>query len=473
MLLLHFFLSSFQLFLSSFQQPADSLYIDYRTLTEIEIHSARNTHRVAFNPDEKELYIYSIGSGILHKKNDAGTTAIDTLDRYLISNTEIFYDTSSKKLKFIDAGLGRVFNYDTNTNELERTDKSYSLRSFYGFKGFINSNGSIFTYGGAGEFLRKNLILIFKLHGLYDQSEWREDRTVNLRGNPTIDEAVIDFLQLKDYYLISYNENKLLIRQAVNQGYRNLEVRIKDQYRFKLSDLEGPSKLYSFSNYKFLGSTFNFIGTYFYDLEGNKLQRWVTDKKVYGVFNPPSENDSLHVVYTLSDDIENPFEFVIETYEIVDFFENNTFEIIESERSRVSRFLLILLVFIVILISVITILATRKINAKRYPISISELGVIVKTNNGQFSFSEKSETDLFTIILRLINAETDKIEQDQLDELMFKGLGYKTHITTKRNQLFNKINNELGQSFIRKQKSSSDKRRKIVVFDYSILKDYK
>lgn len=456
------------LLLFSFQQLADSLDIDYRTLLDIDIHYNRDTYRVAFNPNEKDLYIYVLGTGVLHKKNTAGITAIDTLDRYLIDNTEILYDTRSKKLKFIDSGLGRVFDYDTNTNELERTDKSYRLRSFYGFKGFINQNGSIHTYGGAGEFLRKNLILIFKLHG---QSEWWQDETVNQSTNPSVDESHIDFLQLKDYYLITYFENKLLVRQAVNYGDRKLEWRIKNKYRFRLSELEGPSKLYRFSNYKLFESTFNFIGTYFYDLEGNRLQKWVTDKKIFGVFNPPSNNDSLHVVYTSSDDDRNPFEFEIQTYSIVDFFENNTFEIIESERSRFSRFLLLLLVTTILIISVIAIVRNRRLK-NTHPITLSELSVLIKTKNGNVSFSEKTEIDLFKIINRLYNSGTDKIELDQLDELMFKGLGYKTHITTRRNQLFDKINNEIGYSFIRKQKSSSDKRRKIVVFDYSILKDH-
>ena len=453
------------IFLFSFQQLADSLDIDYRTLLDIDIHYNRDTYRVAFNPNEKDLYIYVLGTGVLHKKNSAGITAIDTLDRYLIDNTEILYDTRSKKLKFIDAGLGRVFDYDTNTNELKRTDKSYRLRSFFGFKGFINQNGSIYTYGGAGEFLRKNLILIFKLHG---QSEWWQEETVNQSTNPSVDESHIDFLQLKDYYLITYYEDKLLVRQAVNYGDRRLEWRIKNKYRFRLSELEGPSKLYRFSNYKLFESTFNFIGTYFYDLEGNRLQKWVTDKKIFGVFNPPSNTDSLHVVYTSSDNDKNPFEFEIQTYSTVDFFENNTFETIESERSRLSRFLLLLLVTIILITSFIAIVRNRRFK-NTHPILVSELSVLIKTKNGKVSFSEKTEIDLFKIISRLFNAGTNKIELDQLDELMFKGLGYKTHITTRRNQLFDKINNELGHSFIRKQKSSSDKRRKIVVFDYSIL----
>jgi hypothetical protein len=455
------------LFLFSFQQPVDSLDIDYRTLIDMNIHYSTNTYRVAFNPDEKDLYIYHLGTGVLHKKNNTGTTAIDTLDRYLIDNTEILYDTRSKKLKFIDAGLGRVFDYDTNIKKLERTDKSYRLRSFYGFKGFINPNGSIFTYGGSGEFLPKNLILIFKQHG---QSEWWQEETVNQSSYPSVFESHIDFLQLKDYYLITYYEDKIVIRRAVNKGEYK-EWKINNQYRFRLSELEGPSRMYKFSNYKLFKSTFNFIGTYFYDLEGNKLQKWVTDKKVYGVFNPPSNNDSLHVVYTLSDDAKNPFEFEIQSYAIVDFFENNTFEVIESERSRLSRFLLILLGSIILIVSVITIVRNRRFKNTN-PFTVSELSVLVKTKNGKVSFSEKIEIDLFKIINRLFNSGTDKIELDQLDELMFKGLGYKTHITTRRNQLFDKINNELGHSFIRKQKSSSDKRRKIVVFDYSILKDH-
>ena len=65
-------------YLFSFQQPTDSLDIDYRTLIDIELHSARNNHRGTFNLDEKDLYIYNIGTGILHKKNNAGTTTIDT-----------------------------------------------------------------------------------------------------------------------------------------------------------------------------------------------------------------------------------------------------------------------------------------------------------------------------------------------------------------------------------------------------------
>ena len=455
------------LLLFSFQQSVDSLDIDYRTLIDMDIHYSNNTYRVAFNPDEKDLYIYTLGTGVLHKKNNTGTTAIDTLDRYLIDNTVIFYDTRSKKLKFIDAGLGRVFEYDTNIKKLERTDRSYRFRSFYGFKGFINPNGSIFTYGGSGEFLPKNLILIFKLHG---QSEWWQEETVNQSSYPSVFESHIDFLQLKDYYLITFYENKLVIRQAVNKGEYK-EWKINNQYRFRLSELEGPSKMYRFSNYKLFKSKFNFIGTYFYDLEGNKLQKWVTDKKVFGVFNPPSNNDSLHVVYTISDDNENPFQLEIQTYSIVDFFENNTFEVVESERYRLSRFLLILLVTIVLIVSSIATVSNRRIK-NTHPITVSELSVLVKTKNGKVSFSEKIEIDLFKIINQLFNSGTYKIELDQLDELMFKGLGYKTHITTRRNQLFDKINNELGHSFIRKQKSSSDKRRKIVVFDYSILKDH-
>ena len=120
------------------------------------------------------------------------------------------------------------------------------------------------------------------------------------------------------------------------------------------------------------------------------------------------------------------------------------------------------------MVSVIATVSNRRIK-NTHSIIVSELSVVIKTKNGQFSFSEKTEIDLFKIINRLFNSGTDKIELDQLDELMFKGLGYKTHITTRRNQLFDKINNDLGQSFIRKQKSSSDKRRKIVVFDYSIF----
>ena len=69
----------------------------------MDIHYSRDTYRMAFNPDEKDLYIYTLGTGILHKKNNTGLAVVDTLDCYLIDNTEIFYGTRSKNLKFIDA----------------------------------------------------------------------------------------------------------------------------------------------------------------------------------------------------------------------------------------------------------------------------------------------------------------------------------------------------------------------------------
>jgi hypothetical protein len=54
------------------------------------------------------------------------------------------------------------------------------------------------------------------------------------------------------------------------------------------------------------------------------------------------------------------------------------------------------------------------------------------------------------------------MELDVFDEKVFSGLSHKSHMTTKRNGAFKRINNTLGFEFIRREKSQEDKRRKLI-----------
>ena len=117
------------LFFSLLLNIPDSLYTDYKTVADLESQRINETRKVSFNPITKDLYLYEAYSGYLFVKNNT----IDTLDRfdpYLLDNTLMVFDTYNNKLKFIDSGLGRVFEYDQSNKQLERIDRSYNLRAF-------------------------------------------------------------------------------------------------------------------------------------------------------------------------------------------------------------------------------------------------------------------------------------------------------------------------------------------------------
>ena len=100
---------------------------------------------------------------------------------------------------------------------------------------------------------------------------------------------------------------------------------------------------------------------------------------------------------------------------------------------------------------------------------ISDNSVIVSTNKRKVVFSEKLEIDVFSLIEKLKVDEIDILELDQFDELLFGDRGYRSNQTTKRKKVIEKINHALGRDFITTRKSDSDKRRKMIVFDYSIF----
>jgi DNA-binding MarR family transcriptional regulator len=76
------------------------------------------------------------------------------------------------------------------------------------------------------------------------------------------------------------------------------------------------------------------------------------------------------------------------------------------------------------------------------------------------------EIKIFKVLHEIIDQGIDSIDLATFDEKVFNGLGHKTHITTKRNEILKRINNKLGFEFITKEKSQEDKRRKFVKISF-------
>ena len=70
----------------------------------------------------------------------------------------------------------------------------------------------------------------------------------------------------------------------------------------------------------------------------------------------------------------------------------------------------------------------------------------------------------------LYENKINSIELDKFDDLFFNGIGYKTHMTSKRNGIITNINDQIGDVFIKKTKGKHDRRRVILNFDFTLLK---
>lgn len=455
----------FLLLIVLFQYQLDSLSVDNRTRFELNGLKGNEVYSISFNPNEKEVYVYDQTFGILSKKVSNQITILDTLNPNLIGTTKIHYDINDENLVFVDAGLGRIITYDIENKNLERVDNSYKMRSFYGFVGFFNDQGNVITYGGAGEFVRKNKTLVYNLH---NQNEWWEDQYLIKSRNPSTDELTIGLFENEGYYLFSLFNDNLIVRRTKFEKQISKRWEKINKYRVRKDLIDGVYSDYSFSNYRSINNNLNVRGKYFFDVEEERLMRWETEIKVVGIFHSLNK-DSVHVLYSnVLNDLNNPFEYEISTYSVKDFFENNTFETLESIEDRRIKIILLLIVFLVITVFISTNLRLKN-QTTTTPILISDNSVIVSTNKRKVVFSEKLEIDVFSLIEKLKVDEINILELDQFDELLFSDRGHRSNQTTKRKRVIEKINQDLDRDFITTRKSYSDKRRKMIVFDYSIF----
>ena len=455
------------LFFSLLLNNSDSLYTDYKTVADLESQRINETRKVSFNPITKELYLYEAYSGYLFVKNNS----IDTLDRfdpYLLDNTLMVFDTYNNKLKFIDSGLGRVFEYDQSNKQLERIDRSYNLRAFYNFRASLSKQNKIIAYGGYGEFIQKTELLAFNSRS---KLEWE---SIHKNTNqPDKYSTVIDMLMPNENHikLFVYSSNYLEVYTLSLVGNSQNTLKWEPSSHFNLlTDIgNGIYRENSFSNYRIINNKFNLMGNYFYDLNTKELLKWETSNEVFGVFQSSIHQDSLYIV--LNDnplDLYNPVNLVVQTHHIDDFFTQNIFTKPSNNKRQLLILILVLVVFI-ILFSVI--LYKNKLVKKPHKV-FEKNGSSLKlhTKNGIISFIEEDEIMFLNHVNTLYENQTNSIELDKFDDLLFNGIGYKTHMTSKRNSIITNINDQIGDVFIKKTKGKHDKRRVILNFDFTLLK---
>ena len=453
-------------FFSLLLTPPDSLYTDYKTVADLESQRINEIRKVSFNPITKELYLYEAYSGYLFVKN----ISIDTLDRldpYLLDNTLMVFDTYNNKLKFIDSGLGRVFEYDQRNKQLKRIDRSYNFRTFFNFRASLRKKNKIMAYGGYGEFTHKTELLSFN-----SISEFEWESISQITREPDSYALVIDMLMPNDnnLNLFAYSSSNLTVYTLSLIGYKNtLKWKPGNHYYIPKDIGNGIYRENSFSNYRTIDNKFNLMGNYFYDLNTKELLEWETSDEIFGVFQSSIHQDSLYIV--LNDnplDLYNPINLVVQTNHIDDFFTQNIFTKSSSNQRQLLILILVLVVF-VILFSVIS--YKNKLVKKPHKVFENNgLSLKLHTKNGIISFIEEDEIMFLNHVNTLYENQTNSIELDKFDDLFFKGIGYKTHMTSKRNGIITNINDQIEGVFIKKTKGKHDKRRVILNFDFTLLK---
>ncbi len=468
----------FVLLLMGLSVQNDTTGYDHLSQVNYERNMANGLrYRLGVDIDQHQLYIYDMSDGVLYLKKNGESSPIDTLDRRYLDDTMTYFDSNSRKLLFFDAGLGRVFNYDVDTKELSRIDRSYRLRSFYGSTGFLDGFNRMFFFGGGGEFFIKNSLLVFNKN---QNREW-DEHIVGNRPKPNEQNRALYWkLQNNRFYLFRTFQNTLNVYTANRvHGAEPIESWVLFQeystHNFKVSGAHNSNVI---SNKQAIGNKLNIMGNYFYDLETHTLSMWNSNEQIYGVMQG-SNPDTLAVISAPSStSFKDLINFDIEKHSVDDFFTNQTFLVIKPDKNI--KPIYVLSILFLLLFSVGAYLYwTRKqhdsADATENIITTDPLFVI----NGNHAFITKQgkriyfydplEIKLITIINEMSEEQLDTIDLDELDEKLFNGIGHKTHITTKRNQLIKGMNKALAADFIIKKKAKSDRRRKLIKVQFQLL----
>ena len=434
-------------------------------------------YRLGVDIDQHQLYIYDMSDGVLYLKKNGVLSPIDTLNRRYLDDTMTYFDSNSRKLLFLDAGLGRVFNYDVDTKELSRIDRSYRLRSFYGAAGYLDGLNRLLFFGGTGEFFAKNRLLVFNKN---QNREWDEHIVDNRPKSNEQNRALYWNLLDNLFYLFRTFQNTFYVYTAnrVHGGEPIESWVLYKEYSTQNFKVSGAHNSNVISNKQAIGNKLNIMGNYFYDLETHTLTMWNSNEQIYGVMQG-SNPDTLAVISAPSStSFKDLINFDIEKHSVDDFFTNQTFLVIKPDKNI--KPIYVLSILFLLLFSVGAYLYwTRKqhdsADATENIITTDPLFVI----NGNHAFITKQgkriyfydplEIKLITIINEMSEEQLDTIDLDELDEKLFNGIGHKTQITTKRNQLIKGINKALAADFIIKKKAKSDRRRKLIKVQFQLL----
>jgi len=422
----------------------------------------------------KQLYIYDQKDGTIYTTNNKGTVFVDSLDRRYIDDTVLFHDSESNKLIFTDAGGGRVFEYIIDQKRLNRLDNSYRFRTFYGGAYHFHSSNQIFLYGGGGEFLSRNNLIHFNNQS---NKEWLEIPLVN---KPPKENLVYDLyldLNTKQFLLFTFsNKKNLTIYSAPVEESLEKTWTLVNEFNLDKGEVRGISQQNSFSNKNYIHPKLNILGNYFYDIQTGELTKWIIENDILGVYKAFSE-DSLIVVDTQTKKSDrsnfNPHTYKLSIQHIDNFFNSESFETIPSIRQQRTQFGLLFFAFLLLCLAVILIYRKRLSNTSSayysewiFTVKPSDNHILVSLNNLDYYFYEEMEIKIFKVLHEIIDQGLDSIDLETFDEKVFNGLGHKTHITTKRNEIIDRINNKLGFEFITKEKSQEDKRRKFVKISF-------
>jgi hypothetical protein len=422
----------------------------------------------------KQLYIYDQKDGTIYTFNNKKTVFVDSLDRKYIDDTVLFHDSESNKLIFTDAGGGRVFEYIIDEKRLNRLDNSYRFRTFYGGAYHFHSSNQIFLYGGGGEFLSRNNLIHFNNQS---NKEWLEIPLVN---KPPKENLVYDLyldLNTKQFLLFTFsNKKNLTIYSAPVEESLEKTWTLVNEFNLDKGEVRGISQQNSFSNKNYIHPKLNILGNYFYDIKTGELTKWIIENDILGVYKAFSE-DSLIVVdtQTKKSDRRNfdPHTYKLSIQHIDNFFNSESFETIPSIRQQRTQFGLLFFAFLLLFLTGIVLYRKQSSNTSSayysesiFTVKPSDNHILVSLNNKNFYFYEEIEIKIFKVIHEIIDQGLDSIDLETFDEKVFNGLGHKTHITTKRNEIFDRINNKLGFEFITKEKSQEDKRRKFVKISF-------
>ena len=436
----------------------------------IPLASEISGSQVAINPHTQTFYVYNEANGLLYEIQKDQIQILDTLDANYLGHVVIVYTLYPEGLLFVDGGLGRVHLYDIDTQELKRLDESYPFRAFYGFGGAVVAGPDIYTMGGYGEFRHSNAYLRFN----HLDKEWSE---VTSLGEPPLEREMghlflTNLPNLHQYY-VSVLDNQL---NAYRHNMATKEWKLMGTFELDLDPNEVGASFSGFGNYRQIGNMLHIKGNIFYDFKENKVKFWESGfNNIIGVFATNREADSVLCVHLRPNAaLElNKYDWEVQSFPSSLLLDESNLRVIRPQQFLRLAYLLLLVVggiglFLVVLIA-------RKSRNLSFPVTNAiqfysdRVEIQTKYRGEPVVFFDELDLKLWAFVEQARQNKVKRVSLEDLDEALFAGLMNLTQRSVKRKDLFKRINERMGQSFLVIERSASDKRRKMVVFKWDIL----
>lgn len=454
-------------------------YYDLRAKLEIEFMLEEQAYVVSFDPYQKKMYYYNMRTGLLSEegKNYEKIT-IDTLDYKFLGLSVINYYPPNHSIYILDGGGGRVHRYDLDSKQLIRMDRSYPMRAFFGFSGEMIGPKRLNIMGGAGEFMRRNQLLSFNINS---SREWSEVITTNFNqwDNSFYDLGMYRDMRDKSLYYIRYQAKTLNIYKGEveeKKGKYTIDWELLE--RLRLTENIAIKELNGFTDYSQVGKYINISGNYLFDIEKTKLVKWspktlAKNQQILAIRATSSTPDSVTYIYFTQLEQSPDGFYAWETVSINEFM-GATFEDITLGaffiRDNQIRWLFLFVALITVPIFIYSFIISKPRRKKvNLIIEWSENTVNVFLDGKLIQFNEIEEIEFWRIINDLHQANISAIELERFDELLFTDYIHKSHVTSKRNALIEKVNNDLDFNFVKLIKSSNDRRRKLLKLNFDTL----